>query len=216
MIRNIGDVDAAFRNGGTILEAEYYTPHLAHAPMEPPVAVVDIREGKAYCWAPTQIRNRFKRHSPIFLGIKPEDVICHVTLLGGGFGRKSFQDFIAEAAVLSQKLHKPVKIVWSREDDIHFCFFHPSAAMYLKAAVGPHGKPSAWLQRSVFQGSASMTDTEVLYPGQDEIDNGWTDVPFDIPNQRAESGPRRLPRPDRMGAQRDQYISCVRDAFVCR
>jgi isoquinoline 1-oxidoreductase beta subunit len=63
--------------------------------------------------------------------------------------------------------------------------------MYLKAAVGPGGKPSAWLQRSVFQGSASMTDAEVLYPGQDEIDNGWTDVPFDIPNHRAESGPAR-------------------------
>src|ERR1035437_4853148 len=103
------------------------------------------------------------------LGIKPEDVICHVTLLGGGFGRKSFQDFVAEAAVLSQKLHKPVKIVWSREDDIRFCYSPPSAAMSLKAAVGPGGKPSAWLQRSVFQGSASMTDREVLSPRQDEI-----------------------------------------------
>ncbi len=191
VIRNIGDVDAAFRNGGTILEAEYYTPHLAHAPMEPPVAVVDVREGKAYCWAPTQDPQQVQKTLADLLGIKPEDVICHVTLLGGGFGRKSFQDFIAEAAVLSQKLHKPVKIVWSREDDIRFCYYHPSAAMYLKAAVGRNGKPSAWLQRSVFQGSASMTDTEVLYPGQDEIDNGWTDVPFDIPNHRAESGPAR-------------------------
>ena len=191
LVRNIGDVDAAFRNGGTILEAEYYTPHLAHAPMEPPVAVVDVRDGKAYCWAPTQDPQQLQKTLADLLGIKPEDVICHVTLLGGGFGRKSFQDFVAEAAVLSQKLHKPVKIVWSREDDIRFCYYHPSAAMYLKAAVGPGGKPSAWLQRSVFQGSASMTDAEVLYPGQDEIDNGWTDVPFDIPNHRAESGPAR-------------------------
>jgi len=191
LVRNIGDVDAAFRNGGTILEAEYYTPHLAHVPMEPPVAVVDVRDGKAYCWAPTQDPQQLQKTLADLLGIKPENVICHVTLLGGGFGRKSFQDFVAEAAVLSQKLHKPVKIVWSREDDIRFCYYHPSAAMYLKAAVGRDGKPSAWLQRSVFQGSASMTDAEVLYPGQDEIDNGWTDVPFDIPNHRAESGPAR-------------------------
>jgi isoquinoline 1-oxidoreductase subunit beta len=191
LVRNIGDVDAAFRNGGTILEAEYYTPHLAHAPMESPVAVVDVRDGKAYCWAPTQDPQQLQKTLADLLGIKPEDVICHVTLLGGGFGRKSFQDFVAEAAVLSQKLHKPVKVVWSREDDIRFCYYHPSAAMYLKAAVGRDGKPSAWLQRSVFQGSASTSDAEVLYPGQDEIDNGWTDVPFDIPNHRAESGAAR-------------------------
>ena len=191
VIRNIGNVDAAFRNGGTILEAEYYTPHLAHAPMEPPVAVVDVRDGKAYCWAPTQDPQQVQKTLADLLGIKPEDVVCHVTLLGGGFGRKSFQDFVAEAAVLSQKLQKPVKVVWSREDDIRFGYYHPSAVMYLKAAVGRHGKPSAWLQRSVFQGSASTTDADVLYPGQDEIDNGWTDVPYDIPNHRAESGPAR-------------------------
>ncbi len=125
--------------------------------MEPPVAVVDVRDGKAYCWAPTQDPQQLQKTLADLLGIKPEDVICHVTLLGGGFGRKSFQDFVAEAAVLSQKLHKPVKIVWSREDDIRFCYYHPSAAMYLKAAVGPGGKPLAWLQRSVFQGSASTT-----------------------------------------------------------
>ncbi|MBZ5613933.1 MAG: molybdopterin-dependent oxidoreductase [Acidobacteriia bacterium] len=191
VIRNLGDVDAAFQKGGTVLEAEYYTPHLAHAPMEPPVAVVDVRDGKAYCWAPTQDPQQLQKTLADLLGIKPEDVICHVTLLGGGFGRKSFQDFVAEGAVLSQKLHKPVKIVWSREDDIRFCYYHPSAAMYLKAMVGSGGKPSAWLQRSVFQGSASTSDAEVLYPGQDEIDNGWTDVPFDIPNHRAESGAAR-------------------------
>jgi len=191
VIRNIGDVDAAFRNGATILEAEYYTPHLAHASMEPPAAVVDVRGGKAYCWAPTQDPQQLQKTLADLLGIKPEDVICHVTLLGGGFGRKSFQDFVAEAAVLSLKLQKPVKVVWSREDDIRFCYYHPSAAMYFKAAVGPGGKPSAWLQRSVFQGSASTTDADVLYPGQDEIDNGWTDVPFDIPNYRAESGTAR-------------------------
>jgi isoquinoline 1-oxidoreductase subunit beta len=191
VIRNMGDVDAAFRSSATILEAEYYTPHLAHTPMEPPAAVVDVRGGKAYCWAPTQDPQQLQKTLADLLAIKSEDVIVHVTLLGGGFGRKSFQDFVAEAAVLSQKVQKPVKVIWSREDDIRFCYYHPSAAMYLKAAIGPGGKPSAWLQRSVFQGSASTTDAEVLYPGQDEIDNGWTDVPFDIPNHRAESGPAR-------------------------
>ncbi len=191
VIRNIGDVEGAFAKSGKILEAEYYTPHLAQAPMEPPVAVVDVRDGKAFCWAPTQDPQQVQKTLADLLGIKPEDVVVHVTLLGGGFGRKSFQDFVAEAAVLSQKLQKPVKVVWSREDDIRFGYYHPCAAMYLKAAVGPDGKPSAWLQRSVFQGSASTSDADVLYPGQDEMDDGWTDVPFNIPNHRAESGQAR-------------------------
>ncbi len=191
VIRNIGDVESAFAKGGNIIEAEYFTPHLTHAPMEPPVAVVDVRDGKAYCWVPTQDPQQVQKTLADLLGIKPEDVFCHVTLLGGGFGRKSFQDFVAEAAVLSQRLAKPVKAVWNREDDIRFGYYHPSAAMYMKAALGSDGKPVAWLQRSAFQGSNSTTDGEVLYAGQDEMDNGWTDVPFDLPNHRAESGPAR-------------------------
>lgn len=191
VIRNIGDVESAFAKGGTIIEAEYYTPHLNHAPMEPPVAVADVRDGKAHCWAPTQDPQQAQKTIADLLGMKPEDVIIHVTLLGGGFGRKSFQDFVCEAAVLSQKIQKPVKVAWSREDDMRFSYYHPSAALYMKAAVGADGKPLAWLQRSAFQGSASTTDAEVLFAGHDEMDNGWTDVPFNIPNHRAESGPAR-------------------------
>jgi isoquinoline 1-oxidoreductase beta subunit len=86
---------------------------------------------------------------------------------------------------------KPVKVAWSREDDIRFDYYHPAAAMYIKAAVGADGRPKAWLQRSVFQGSNSTSDAEIRYAGEDELDNGWTDVPYDIPNHRAESGPAR-------------------------
>src|SRR6202030_3539989 len=96
------------------------------------------------------------------LGIPKESVICHVTLLGGGFGRKSKPDYAAEAAVLSKKLGKPVKVVWSREEDIKFDFFHAAAGMYMKAAVDEKGKPTAWLQRSVFPsiGSTFAPGTE--------------------------------------------------------
>ena len=72
---------------------------------------------------------------------------CHVTVRVGGFGRKSKPDQVAEAAVLSKKPGKPVKVVWSREDDIRFDYFHSTAAIYMKAAIGPDGKPTAWLQR---------------------------------------------------------------------
>src|SRR5207245_8460665 len=88
-------------------------------------------------------------------GLKKEDVTVNVTLLGGAFGRKSFPDFAVEAAVLSQKTGKPVKVVWSREDDIQFDAYHSVAAMYLKASLGTDGKPTAWLHRSTFPPIAS-------------------------------------------------------------
>jgi isoquinoline 1-oxidoreductase beta subunit len=188
VVRNVGDVDAAFAKGGRIIEAEYYTPHLAHVSMEPPVAVAEYRDGKVLAFAPTQNPQAVQETIAGVLGIKKEDVTCHVTLLGGGFGRKSKPDQVAEAAVLSKKLGKPVKVVWSREDDIHFDFFHSVAAMYMKAAVGPDGKPTAWLQRTVYPPIDSTFNASATY-ADDEMGLGWNNLPFDIPNHRAENGP---------------------------
>ena len=188
VVRNVGDVDAEFAKGGKIIEAEYYAPHLAHASMEPPVAVAEYRNGKVLAWAPTQNPQAVQETIAGVLGIKKEDVTCHVTLLGGGFGRKSKPDQVAEAAVLSKKIGKPVKVVWKREDDIQFDFFHSVAAMYLKAAIGPNGKPTAWLQRTVYPPIGSTFDVNARY-AEDEMGLGWNNLPFDIPNHRAENGP---------------------------
>lgn len=188
VVRNIGDVDAAFARGGKIVEAEYYAPHLAHASMEPPVALAEYRNGKVLAWAPTQNPQAVQETIAGILGIKKEDVTCHVTLLGGGFGRKSKPDQVAEAAVLSKQLGKPVKVVWTREDDIHFDFFHSVAAMYMKAAIGSDGKPTAWLQRTVYPPINSTFDVAAKY-ADDEMGLGWNNLPFDIPNHRAENGP---------------------------
>src|SRR6202043_1091875 len=132
VFRNVGDVDAAFAKGNAggdkIIEAEYYAPHLAHVSMEPPVAVAEYRDGKVLAFAPTQNPQAVQETIAGVLGIKKEDVTCHVTLLGGGFGRKPKRVQVAEAAVLSKHLGKPVKVVWSREDDIQFDFFHSVAA----------------------------------------------------------------------------------------
>src|SRR5262249_35762440 len=124
VVREEGDVDKVFAGSPKILEAEYYVPHLAHASMEPLVALAEYKDGKVTAWARTQNPQAVQDTVAKAVGVKKEDVICHVTMLGGGFGRKSKPDYVAEAAVLSKKLSKPVKVVWTREDDIKFDYYH--------------------------------------------------------------------------------------------
>jgi isoquinoline 1-oxidoreductase beta subunit len=189
VVRENGNVDAAFAKGGKIVEAEYYAPLLAHASMEPPAALAVYRDGKVEAWAATQNPQGARDAIAQAVGLKKEDVTVHVTLLGGAFGRKSFPDFAVEAAVLSKKTGKPIKVVWSREDDIKFDVYHSVAAMYMKAALGPDGMPAAWLQRTVFPPIGSTFDASTNYSAPDELGLGFTDVPFALSNLRAENGP---------------------------
>ncbi len=188
VVRTVGDVDTAFNGAAKVVEANYYTPLLAHAPMEPPAALAEYRDGKVEVWAATQNPQAVLTTVSKALGIKESDVTCHVTLLGGAFGRKSKPDYVAEAAILSKKVGKPVKISWTREEDIHFDYFHTTSAMYFKAALDASGKPTAWLQRTVFPPIGSTFDEKEQYGGG-ELSLGFLDVPFDIANFRAENGP---------------------------
>jgi len=187
--RNVGDVDAEFAKGGKTHEAEYYVPHLSHAPMEPPAAVAEFKDGKVVVHAATQNPQAVQDTVAAALGINKKDVECHVTLLGGGFGRKSKPDYVAEAALLSKAVGKPVKVSWSREDDIRFDYYHTVSAMYIKAAVDEKGKPTAWLQRCAFPSMMSTFNPTATSASGGELGMGWTNLPFDIPNHRAENGP---------------------------
>ena len=189
VVRNVGDVDAAMSRAAKTHEAEYYMPLLAHAPMEPPAAVAEYKDGKVTAWAATQNPQAVQDAVSAALGIDKKDVICHVTLLGGGFGRKSKPDYVVEAAMLSRKVGRPVKVVWSREDDIRFDYYHAVAAMYLKAGLDAKGRPNAWLQRSVFPTIGSTFSADAQYGQEFEMGMGWVDLPYDIPNHRAENGP---------------------------
>jgi isoquinoline 1-oxidoreductase beta subunit len=191
VVRNLGDTNAVFARGGKVYEADYYVPLLAHASMEPMVAVADYKDGKVTIWAPTQSPQGVQDTVAKELGIAKEDVICHVTLLGGGFGRKSKPDYVAEAAVLSKKLARPVKVVWTREDDIKFDYYNAVASMYFKATTGTNGKPTAWLQRSVFPPIPSIFDVNAVYGDPAHLQQGWTDIPYDLPNLRIENGPAK-------------------------
>jgi isoquinoline 1-oxidoreductase beta subunit len=191
VVRNQGDVDKGFAAAARTHEASYSTPLLSHAPMEPPAAVAEFKDGKVVCHAATQNPQAVQETVAGALGIDKKDVTCHVTLLGGGFGRKSKPDYVAEAALLSKKTGKPVKVIWSREDDIRNDFYHSTAGMYMKAGLDASGKPIAWLHRSVFPSIGTTFDDKAEYAMDLEMGMGWNDLPYDIPNHRAENGPAK-------------------------
>lgn len=188
VVRNTGDVDKGFAAAAKTLEAEYYVPHLAHASMEPVVALADFKDGKCTLWAPVQNPQAARDTVAAALGIDKKNVTCNVTLLGGGFGRKSKPDFCAEAAILSKQLSKPVKVVWTREDDIHFDYYHSVAAMYMRAGLDKSGNPVAWLQRTVFPSINSTFAPDVRLGSAGELGMGFTDTPYAVPNFRVENG----------------------------
>jgi len=189
VVRNRGDVDAAFAKSAKTHEANYYAPLLSHAPMEPPVAVAEFKDGKLETWCPTQNPQAVQDAVAAALGIKKTDVICHVTLLGGGFGRKSKPDYVVEAALLSKATGKPVKVVWTREDDIKFDYYHTVSGMHMKAGMDADGKLNSWLFRSAFPPIASTFAPGMQYGAEFEVGMGLNELPYDIPNIRGENCP---------------------------
>ena len=187
-LRNIGDVDKAFAGAAKTHEASYYTGMLAHAPMEPPAAVAEFRDGKVVTWAATQNPQAVQEAVADALGIAKTDVTCHVTLLGGGFGRKSKPDYVVEAALLSKQVGKPVKIVWSREDDLQFDYFHAPSAQHFKAGIGSDGLPTAILMRTAFPPIGSLWNAKEEYGGW-QANQGFTEIPYRLANLRVENGP---------------------------
>ncbi|MFC7738214.1 molybdopterin cofactor-binding domain-containing protein [Roseomonas sp. GCM10028921] len=188
VVREQGDVDAALRTASTRVEAEYYIPHLAQAPLEPPAALVRIQSGKAECWACTQAPQVTRTRLAQKLGLRPEDVTVHVTLLGGGFGRKSKPDFVLEAAICSQAMDgAPVKVTWTREDDLHNGYYHTVSMQRLEAGLDAQGRPVAWLHRSAAPtiGAIFAPDPKVQLPF--ELGMGFLNAPFAIPNMRMEN-----------------------------
>jgi isoquinoline 1-oxidoreductase beta subunit len=123
------------------------------------------------------------------LNLPLEKVTLHVTLLGGGFGRKSKPDFILEAALLSKQVGRPVKVTWTREDEVKNGFYHSVSAQHLEAGLDEKGNAVAWRHRTVFPTIASTFDAKAEYPPNWELGLGFSDLPFDVPNLRLENAP---------------------------
>jgi isoquinoline 1-oxidoreductase subunit beta len=188
VVRNDGDFDAAAAQAAKRLDAEYYVPHIAHATMEPPAAAVRIENGKCEVWGCFQSPQGTRDLVAKRLGMSADDVKVNVTLLGGGFGRKSKPDFAVEAAVLSKAMDgKPVKVTWTREDDLHNSYYHTVSVEHLEAAVDAQGKPVAWLHRTVAPSIGSTFDAKARNEMDLELAMGVVNVPFAIPNVRIEN-----------------------------
>jgi len=189
VVRSQGDTRRALASAPTRVSADYYLPHLAHAPMEPPAALAVFENGRCETWSCTQNPGGVRETIATALGIKVEDVTANVTLLGGGFGRKSKPDYVVEAALLAKEMGAPVKVVWTREDDIQHDFYHTVAAEHLEGGIDANGRVTSWLQRSALPSIGALFAANVLYQAEWEVGQGMTDFPYAVPNYQAEMGP---------------------------
>ncbi|MEM8796293.1 MAG: molybdopterin cofactor-binding domain-containing protein [Pseudomonadota bacterium] len=186
--RNRGDVDAAFAAAATRVEADYYVPHMAQSPLEPPSATAEWVDGKLECWAAVQNPQSARNALSQILGVAVEDVTVHATWLGGAFGRKSKPDFVVEAALISRAVGRPVKVTWTREDDIRHGYYHAGSAQRFEAGLDTDGACTAFLHRTVFPTISSTFAPGADQPSALEMNLGATDTPFAVPNLRVESG----------------------------
>jgi isoquinoline 1-oxidoreductase beta subunit len=186
--RNVGDVDAAFTAAAKTVEAEYLVPHLSHLQMEPLVAVARVTGDRAEVWAPTQNPQDNRDDVAKLLGIAVEAVTIHVTLLGGAFGRKSKSDFALEAAFLAKQMGDgvPVRVQWTREDDIQHGYYNAVSAQRLRAALDDKGAVTAWHHRTAFTPIRSTFDGTTDTPSINDLQQGVNDLALAVPNVRTE------------------------------
>lgn len=185
--KKIGDVAAGRAKAVKTVEAVYYAPFLAHATMEPMNATADVRDGSCEIWSGIQAQMIVQAMAAKELGIAPEKVKVNNTLLGGGFGRR-LGDYVLDAVKLSKKAGKPVKVVWTREDDMHGDFYRPSSYNKMSAGLDAAGKPVFW-QHRIVSPSIMATLGPSLFgfaPPPDQLDDSATEgahtLPYDMQN----------------------------------
>jgi isoquinoline 1-oxidoreductase beta subunit len=185
--RKEGDVSARFGSAAKKFEAVYELPYLAHAAMEPLNCVADVRADSCEIWTGTQFQTLDRAAAAKDTGLKPEQINLHTTLLGGGFGRRATpdSDFVREAVQISKAVKAPIKVVWTREDDMRGGRYRPRAYHSVSAGLDTSGRPVAWQQRIVCQSFMAGTPFEaaVIKDGVDDTAvEGARDVPYEIPN----------------------------------
>lgn len=185
-----GDVDGALASADKVYEADYFVPHQHHAPMEPPAATAEWQGDDLKMWVCCQDPQTVQQTVAAYVGKTPEEIYVEATLLGGAFGRKSKPDFAAEAAILARHAGRPVKMVWTREDDMHHGYYHTIAAQRVKASV-KDGKVTGWKHKAAYPSIMGTFNPAANGPSGFEIGLGLTDIPFEIENLQVDAGEAR-------------------------
>ncbi len=184
-IRAVGNVDEALASAARKVEATYELPFLAHATMEPMNATASVTAEGAEVWAPTQFADWIHGSVAGALKLKPEQVKVNVTMLGGGFGRRANPDFALEAALLSKAAGAPVKVIWTREDDMRHDYYRPASYHQVSGALDADGKILAWRHRIAAPPIGTYYNPKTDKPHESET-GGIDDLPFAIPNIRVD------------------------------
>jgi isoquinoline 1-oxidoreductase subunit beta len=186
--RNEGDVDKAMSGATKTFEAIYETPYLSHSPMEPMNATVYLQPDRLDVWVGTQAADEALEAAAKASGLKPEQVYVHNGFVGGGFGRRDANDEVKQAIAIAKAVQRPVKLVWTREEDTRQDKFRPHAVVAFKAAVGADGIPTAWSMRvvtsSIFASVGRPFPTTKVEP---QTVAGLADNGYNVPNIRVES-----------------------------
>jgi isoquinoline 1-oxidoreductase beta subunit len=170
VVRNDGDAAAEFERAARKVEATYELPFLAHAPMEPPNCTALVREGRCEVWGPIQNPSGVNAALKLALGLPDSAIAIHITLLGGGFGRRLNIDFPTEAALVSRAVNAPVKVVWTREDDLAHDYYRPSTYHRMRGGLDEQNRVVAWWHHIV------SPSTDAFYEGQVSPDAGGAQI----------------------------------------
>lgn len=185
--REKGDFSQAMQSASRIIERTYEAPFYAHATIEPPAAIAQFKDGKMEVWAPTQHPQWARESVADACGLSADNVRINVTLLGGGFGRKSKPDYVVEAALLAKETGIPIRVQWTREDDLHHDFFHSHSLQRIRATIDGNKMLTGWNQHTVFPAIGATSDANELHPSDGELGLGCIDYPYEVPNIRIET-----------------------------
>jgi isoquinoline 1-oxidoreductase beta subunit len=183
--RNDGDVGRAFAGPLKQIEADYEVPFLGHVTMEPQNCTAHVTADLVEIWAPTQDGETALAVAADAAGVPPSQVVVHQMMLGGGFGRRGmFQDFVRQAVLIAKEVGQPVKLVWTREEDIRHDFYRPVAAARMTAGLDADGMPIAWKIRTAGQSIMAAISPRVMQFGVDRnfLQGLLEDMPYDLPN----------------------------------
>jgi isoquinoline 1-oxidoreductase subunit beta len=184
--RNDGNAEQVLGAGGKIVEATYQVPFLEHACMEPMNATAHVTKEECIVWAPTQNPGGTQATAAKLTGFPPERVTVHTTLLGGGFGRRGELDFIVDAVEVAKATGVPVKVMWTREDDLTHGFYRPATYNVFRAALDPQGMPTAWFTRVVGPGILIQKGRAPAGSIDGAAMEGVRNHPYDVANVRVE------------------------------